>query len=69
MIKQVVKEFTEAIENKTVTEVYWCGGEPLMWKIHWTAMERIIELGYTDKVLARYNSNMSRMKFYGKDLI
>lgn len=66
--QEIVKEFTEAIENKTVTEVYWCGGEPLMWKIHWTAMERIIELGYTNKVLARYNSNMSRMKFYGKDL-
>ena len=39
-----------------------------MWKIHWTAMERIKELGYTDNVLARYNSNMSKINFYGKDL-
>lgn len=65
---QVVKEFTDAVEDKRITELYWCGGEPLMWKIHWTAMERIKELGYTDKVLARYNSNMSRINFYGKDL-
>ena len=66
--RQVVKEFTQAVEEKRITELYWCGGEPLMWKIHWTAMERIKELGYTDNVLARYNSNMSRIKFYGKDL-
>ena len=41
--QQVVKEFTEAIEEKRIKEFYWCGGEPLMWKIHWTAMQRVIE--------------------------
>ena len=66
--QQIVKEFTDAVEEKRITELYWCGGEPLMWKIHWTAMERIKELGYTDNVLARYNSNMSKINFYGKDL-
>jgi len=66
--QQIVEEFTEAVEQKRITELYWCGGEPLMWKIHWTAMERIRELGYADKVLARYNSNMSRINFYGKNL-
>ena len=39
-----------------------------MWKIHWTAMQRVIELGYADRVFARYNSNMSRIDFYGKNL-
>ena len=63
-----MKEFITAVEEKRITELYWCGGEPLMWKIHWTAMERIKELGYADKVLARYNSNMSRINFYGKNL-
>ena len=66
--QEVVKEFTEAVEDKRITEIYWCGGEPLMWKIHWTAMARIVELGYQDQVLARYNSNMSRINFYGKNL-
>jgi hypothetical protein len=66
--QQIVKEFVEAVEQKRITELYWCGGEPLMWKIHWTAMERIKELGYADQVLARYNSNMSRINFYGKNL-
>jgi len=31
-------------------------------------MSRIVELGYADQVLARYNSNMSRIDFYGKNL-
>ena len=66
--QQVVKEFTEAVENKSVKEFYWCGGEPLMWKIHWTAMQRVVELGYADSVFARYNSNMSRITFFGKNL-
>ena len=66
--QQVVKEFTEAIEEKRIKEFYWCGGEPLMWKIHWTAMQRVIELGYADRVFARYNSNLSRIDFYGKNL-
>ena len=66
--QQIVKEFTEAVEEKRITELYWCGGEPLMWKIHWEAMKRIVELGYQEQVLARYNSNMSRIDFYGKNL-
>ena len=66
--QQIVKEFTEAIEEKRITELYWCGGEPLMWKIHWEAMKRIIELGYQDNVLARYNSNMSRIQYYKYNL-
>jgi len=66
--EQIIKEFNEAVEQKRITELYWCGGEPLMWKIHWESMARIIELGYADQVLARYNSNMSRINYYGKNL-
>ncbi len=64
----VVKEFMEAVENKTIKEFYWCGGEPLMWKIHWEAMQRVVELGYSNSVYARYNSNMSRIKFFKLNL-
>jgi sulfatase maturation enzyme AslB (radical SAM superfamily) len=58
--KQVVQEFVDAIETKQIREIYWCGGEPLMWDIHWKAMERIIELGFADEVYVRYNTNLSR---------
>ena len=41
---QVVKEFLDAIETKQIKEIYWCGGEPLMWDIHWNSMQKIIDL-------------------------
>ena len=61
--KQVVQEFIDAIETKQIKEIYWCGGEPLMWEMHWKAMERIIELGFADEVHVRYNTNLSRTSF------
>ena len=60
---QVVQEFVEAVETKTIKEIYWCGGEPLMWDIHWSAMRRIIELGFAKEVYVRYNTNLSRISF------
>ena len=64
----IIKEFERAIESKTIKEIYWCGGEPLMWKIHWESMKRILELRYQDQVSIRYNSNMSRINFSGMNL-
>ena len=62
---QVVKEFMTAIETKQIKEIYWCGGEPLMWDIHWQAMQRIIELGFAKEVYVRYNTNLSRTSYKG----
>lgn len=66
--QHIIKEFKDAVESKSIKEIYWCGGEPLMWKIHWESMKRIIKLGYHDSVSIRYNSNMSRINFYGMNL-
>ena len=66
--KQVVQEFVDAVETKQIREIYWCGGEPLMWDMHWKSMERIIELGFADKVYVRYNSNLSRTSFRKSNL-
>jgi hypothetical protein len=60
---QVVKEFMDAIETKRIKEIYWCGGEPLMWDIHWESMKRIIDLGFANHVYVRYNTNLSRTSF------
>jgi len=62
---QVVQEFVEAVETKRIKEIYWCGGEPLMWDMHWKAMQRIIELGFAKQVCVRYNTNLSRTSFKG----
>ena len=65
---QVVQEFVEAVETKTIKEIYWCGGEPLMWDMHWKAMQRIIDLGFAKEVYVRYNTNLSRTSFKGTKL-
>ena len=56
----VEQEFARAVEEHRVEEVYWVGGEPLMYSQHWKYMRRIIELGDGSNVYARYNTNLSR---------
>jgi len=65
---QVEAEFAEAVEQHRVEEVYWVGGEPLMYEQHWRYMKRIIELGDGPRVYARYNTNLSRTRYGGVDL-
>lgn len=62
--KEVVEEeFWAAICSGVVEEIYWVGGEPLMYDIHWRAMDRLAEDGNLSKVHLRYNSNLSRIRF------
>lgn len=56
----VEQEFAQAVEEHRVEEIYWVGGEPLMYDQHWKYMQRIIELGDGPNVYARYNTNLSR---------
>ena len=60
---QIEKEFAAAVEAHNIEEVYWVGGEPLMYEQHWRYMARIIELGDGPRVYARYNTNLSRIRF------
>jgi hypothetical protein len=62
------KEFGAAVEAGTVEEIYWVGGEPLMYEQHWEYMNRIVEMGYGDRVYARYNTNLSRVNYKGMNL-
>jgi len=65
---QIEAEFSEAVEQHRVEEVYWVGGEPLMYEQHWRYMKRIVELGDGPKVYARYNTNLSRVDYRGINL-
>ena len=65
---QIEKEFATAVENHQVEEVYWVGGEPLMYEQHWRYMQRIVELGDGKNVYARYNTNLSRVNYRGTNL-
>jgi len=66
--QQIEKEFSEAVEEHRVEEIYWVGGEPLMYEQHWRYMTRIIELGDGPNVYARYNTNLSRVDYKGINL-
>jgi len=65
---QIEAEFAAAVEAHRVEEVYWVGGEPLMYEQHWRYMQRIIELGDGKNVYARYNTNLSRVNYRGCNL-
>jgi hypothetical protein len=65
---QIESEFASAVEQHRVEEIYWVGGEPLMYEQHWRYMKRIIELGDGNRVYARYNTNLSRINYRGTDL-
>jgi hypothetical protein len=65
---QIEQEFSDAVEEHRVEEVYWVGGEPLMYEQHWRYMKRIVELGDGQRVYARYNTNLSRVDYGGINL-
>ena len=65
---QIEAEFSAAVESHRVEEIYWVGGEPLMYEQHWRYMRRIVELGDGHRVYARYNTNLSRIRYRDMDL-
>lgn len=65
---QIEAEFAQAVEEHRVEEIYWVGGEPLMYEQHWRYMRRIIELGDGQNVYARYNTNLSRVNYGSSNL-
>jgi hypothetical protein len=60
---QIEAEFSSAVEQHRVEEIYWVGGEPLMYEQHWRYMKRIIELGDGKKLYARYNTNLGMVNY------
>lgn len=67
--KDVVEpEFKDAISRGIVEEIYWVGGEPLMYDTHWWALEEMVKNGSAKNCYLRYNSNLSRVQFGSKNL-
>ena len=64
----VESEFADAVEEHRIEEIYWVGGEPLMYEQHWRYMQRIIELGDGPGLYARYNTNLSKVDYKGINL-
>ena len=62
-------ELKQSVESKTLREIYWVGGEPLVWDIHWSLMRRMIDLDFSKLVFCRYNTNLSHINYKGQSLV
>lgn len=55
----VEKELWDAVKEDRIEEIYWVGGEPLMYQIHWDIMKYLVDHDQAKKVTVRYNTNLS----------
>lgn len=62
------KELWEAVKSGVIEEIYWVGGEPLLWEIHWEIMEYLVRSGLSKNVKVRYNTNLSVVRFKNLNL-
>ena len=58
----VEKELWDSVYEKRIEEIYWVGGEPLMWDIHWDIMTYLVENDQAKDVVVRYNTNLSMVE-------
>ena len=64
----VEPEFKDAVSRGVVEECYWVGGEPLMYDIHWWALEEMVKNESAQNCYLRYNTNLSRITYKGANL-
>lgn len=62
--KEVLEtELQSAVDSGIIEEIYWVGGEPLMWERHWSIMKQLVDTGKSKDVVVRYNTNLSRISY------
>ncbi|PIK14050.1 twitch domain-containing radical SAM protein [Halobacteriovorax sp. JY17] len=64
----VTAEFQQALRNEEIEEIYWVGGEPLLWDIHWKSMQFLVDSNYAKNTIIRYNTNLSLISKDGLNL-
>lgn len=53
----------------SVQDIYFAGGEPMLSKYHWYALEKLIECGRSGEINLVYSSNCSTLTYRGKDVL
>ena len=62
--KEVLEEELQAaVDEDVIEEIYWVGGEPLMWERHWTIMDQLKDSKRKKEITIRYNTNLSRVDY------
>ena len=67
-VEVLEEELQSAVDQGVIEEIYWVGGEPLMWERHWTIMQQLVDSGQSKDVTVRYNTNLSRVTYKKYDL-
>jgi hypothetical protein len=67
-VEVVEPEFRDAVNKHIVEEIYWVGGEPLMYDIHWETLKTMVENGSSKNCYLRYNTNLSKIEYNGINL-
>lgn len=57
------EELQQAVDENRIEEIYWVGGEPLMWERHWSIMDQLVKSKQSQDVVIRYNTNLSRIRY------
>ena len=57
------EELQRAVDENLIEEIYWVGGEPLMWEKHWSIMHQLVKSKQSKDVVIRYNTNLSRIRY------
>ena len=60
------EELQDAVDKGIIEEIYWVGGEPLMWERHWTIMNQLVASGQSKDIIIRYNTNLSKTSYPNK---
>ena len=73
--ERTAQEMLDGLEEKRITGFYWAGGEPFMSPVHWTVMEKMLELrerpdykDYIDNIRVHYNTNLTRREWKRKSI-
>jgi hypothetical protein len=62
------RELQTAADLGLIEELYWVGGEPVLWEIHWRIMQQLVREKKANRVFARYNTNLSLIEWRGCQL-
>lgn len=62
------EELWNAVYENRIEEIYWVGGEPLVWDIHWEIMDYLVKNRQSENVIVRYNTNLSKTTYKNHDL-
>ena len=53
-VEVLEEELQAAVDQGVIEEIYWVGGEPLMWERHWTIMQQLVDTGQSKDVAVSY---------------